>query len=180
MASSIVARTREQLDRTLGALRVHGDEIHHGVDVIDTLSCYQRNCREAPARHMVVLPGFAPEALVRDSAAGLRAFSHWCRSQFGQRGLLTLVLERRPPKPARPCPVPDSFLEAHCGFDGGTYGEEYLVLRQGDHIEPRPPPCNPEGWSYGHHAESGRDGWYPPSLTLSAAVHGDAAGWAAS
>jgi hypothetical protein len=170
MASSLVARSREQLDRTLGALHVHGDAVHHGADVVDTLSCYQRNCRDAPARHRVVLPGFAPEALVRDSAAGLRAFGHWCRSQFGQRRHFTLVLERAPEKPARPCPLAVSFLKAHCGFDGNAYGAEYLVLRQGDHVEPLPPPCDPEGWGYGHHAESAREGWYPPSLPLSAAV----------
>ena len=53
---------------------------------LDLFRTYAANCKDAPALSLMVLPGFAPEALVRDATAALKSFKHFAMSVFGQRG----------------------------------------------------------------------------------------------
>jgi hypothetical protein len=81
----------------------------------------------------------------------------------------------RPPQPTRPPPRPstpevlveaveeDKELMVLADFDGAAFGDEYLILKKDDRIMPRAPPTglDPEGWTFGLHCDSGRQGWYP-------------------
>ena len=63
---------------------------HRAWGPIDAVRTYTANCRQAPAAHLVCLPGFGPAAIDRDGAAAVAAFARFCRSQLGQRRSLTL------------------------------------------------------------------------------------------
>ena len=113
-SNSIVAHSRGELECILEALVVEGGVIRLlAGGAVDTLSTYARNCKEAPAKHLIILPGFAPAGLRRDGAVAMRSFVNFCRSQFGQRRRFTLVLEDPReeacilPMPTRPCPKGD-------------------------------------------------------------------------
>jgi len=73
-----------------GVTAAHTELRHRAWGPIDAARTYTANCRDAPAAHLVLLPGFGTAAIERDGAAAAEAFARFCRSQFGQRGGLTL------------------------------------------------------------------------------------------
>jgi hypothetical protein len=55
-----------------------------GSNVVEVLQMYMRNCKEAPSKENVVLPGFEPAAIRRSPTEALTKFRMFCKSQFGQ------------------------------------------------------------------------------------------------
>ena len=64
----------------------------------------------------------------------------------GREALLSEAQEQIPPRPTRPCPVPQEAggREALSDFNGELYGEEYLTFGEGDVICPTRCPSNIE------------------------------------
>ena len=48
-------------------------------------------------------------------------------------------------------------------FVGSDYGDDYMDLRTGDHIQLIETRTDAEGWSYGRNLRSNKIGWFPPS-----------------
>ncbi len=56
-----------------------------GKEEIALYDTYNLNCKESPAKHLIVLPGFGEEAIKGNPAGALTAFRNFCKSQLGQR-----------------------------------------------------------------------------------------------
>lgn len=163
MPEPIYARSRGELDLILAALMVDGPVLRFSADwEVDTVKTYARNCKEAPADHLISLPGFTGDGFQRDPAAAMEAFAHFCRSKLGQARhfvFITKKLEEIPPPPLRPCPVNDCYAARGC-FDGAEDAADNRRLQRGDHAEALPAPCGPEGWPWQRFAHEGRKWWF--------------------
>lgn len=98
--ASFALRTKAELSCFLDELTVTNEAIMLGEEKIDTTAVYEANCKECPARHLIVLPGFSQEALLYNSESALERFKNFCRSQLGQRqragGALRIIFSDPP------------------------------------------------------------------------------------
>ena len=73
------------------------------------------------------------------------------------------------PPPAAPLPTtvppPPPFKKCLLDWNGLEWGDEYLVMKRGDHVAELAPPAgvNGEGWMFGMNLTLDSVGWYPPS-----------------
>ena len=67
-----------EADPFTGTLRI-------GKYVIDTIDTYYLNCKNAPSKENIILPGFGKVAIQSDPRNALLRFVKFCKSQHGQR-----------------------------------------------------------------------------------------------
>jgi len=169
VAQTIRVTTRGMLNFYLSAVTASGDGLRFTNAVpraegyrIDRLETYIVNCKEPRAYDDAGLPGFSTHRIRASAADSIKSFNHFCRCQFGQRKAFLFQLVRAQ-EDAPETTTPPSFGVVAEDFDGKIYGDEYLVVREGDRIEKLDAPCDDEGWGYGRHVETDLLGWFPPT-----------------
>ena len=158
------ASTKDELRAALERLISDAKGIRHtSWGLVDCLESYKRNVKEPAA--VPLLPGFAPQGIAKDPAGALEVFKHFCRSQYGQRQCFVFSFVT-PEAPSRAAGAePRAAGRALAGFNGSQWGADYLTLHAGASITSAPPPCEPEGWSFGALADGSR-GWFPPTFVM--------------
>jgi hypothetical protein len=143
----LAVTSKAGLRAALADLVVDASGIRHtGFGFVDCHETYVANVHDPPADP--ALPGFGQHAFLRNAEKALDAFKHFCRCQYGQKKRFVFKFGA--------CGV------ALAPFDGGPYGDGYLVLQTGAAIAAAAPPCEPEGWAFGA-LGTGSCGWFPPS-----------------
>ena len=148
------ASTKAELRGALEGLVADAAGIRHtSWGQVDCLESYKGNVKEhAPDP---ILPGFTQEGIARDPDGALDDFKHFCRSQYGQRQCFVFSFGT--------IAQPRAAGRALASFNGYQWGAGYLTLHEGAAITSVPPPCEPDGWSFGALAD-GRRGWFPPTF----------------
>ena len=145
--ATLAVTSKAGLRAALEDLVVNASGIRHtAFGPVDCFQTYVANVHEPPADP--ALPGFGHGAFLRDAGRALDAFKHFSRCQYGQRKRFVFKFDARG--------------VALAPFDGGLYGDGYLMLKAGVAIAAASPPCEPEGWAFGVVA-NGSCGWFPPT-----------------
>ena len=148
-----------------------------GVDEIDTTETYFLNCKESPAKHLIILPGFGSMAIQRDYLGALEKFKNFCRSQLGQRMragghpfLLVVTKEVKPLATSGVLSTTETLLSHFTAKTTQTdfnedraWGCDYLTFSAGEKIVELPSPEEADGWSFGILKNNMQHGWFPPT-----------------
>lgn len=148
----------KELKCILNDLESDRNGIYIGSDLpIHLYWTYLLNCGR---ENQGILPGFDDDGLRRDHVDALAAFTHFCKSSFGQDKNFAFVFKDE-------ITLKRSTLTTviKC-FDGKEYGDDYLTLDVGDELDVMDSPEDGQGWMYGLHVKSIKYGWYPPEYVL--------------